>query len=123
MSTNLDRQFTPIIRYGLFSLYKISGLKNDISVTKSVNVHVLYTFTKDLFITSILTFTNIQVSMSKILGNCLKQETDFTRQKTENRNCTILNFFDFRDYPYKPLCTLCLEQFEKSYYSTKNRTI
>ena len=69
MYTNPDRQFTAIIRYGLFS------------ITKSVNVHVLYTFTKGIFIMSILTFINIQVSMSKILGNCLKQETDFTRQK------------------------------------------
>ncbi len=123
MHTNPDGQCTAIIRYRPFSINKIPGLKNDISITISVNENVLDTFTKCIFITSILTFINIQVSISKILGNCLKQETDFTRQKPKNRNCTILNFFDFRDYPYKPLCTLCLEQFEKSYYSTKNRTI
>ncbi len=80
MYTNPDRQFTAIIRYGLFSIHKISELKNDISITKSVNVHVLYTFTKCIFITSILTFINIQSSMSKKLGNCRKQETDLTRQ-------------------------------------------
>ncbi len=81
MFTNPDGQFTAIIRYRPFSIYKILGPKNDISITISVNVHVLYTFTKCLFIRSILTFINIQVSMSKILGNCLKQETDLTRQK------------------------------------------
>ncbi len=81
MYTNPDGQFTPIIRYRPFSIYKISGLRNDISITISVNVHVLYTFTKCIFITSILTFINIQLSMSKILDNCLKQETDLTRQK------------------------------------------
>ncbi len=51
MYTNPDGQFTAIIRRGLFSIYKISGLKND------------------------------QLSISKILGNCLKQTTDLTRQK------------------------------------------
>ncbi len=81
MYTNPDGQFTPAIRYILFSICKISGLKNDISKTISVNENVLQTFTKGIFITSILTFINIQLSMSKILGNCLKQETDFTRQK------------------------------------------
>ncbi len=83
MYTNLDGQFTPIIPYILFSLHKISRLKNDISITISVNVHVhdLYTLTKCIFILSILTIINMQVSMSKILGNCLKQTTDFTRQK------------------------------------------
>ena len=106
MYTNPDGLFTAIIRYILFSTYKISELKNDISITISVNENVLHTFTKCIFITSILTFINIQVSMSKILSNCLKQETDFTRQKTENGNCTILNFFDFRNYPYKPLWSL-----------------
>ncbi len=81
MYTNPDGQFTTIIRYGLFSIYKISGLKNDTSITISVNVHVLDTFTKGIFVTSILTLSNIQVSMSKILGNYLKQTTDLTRQK------------------------------------------
>ncbi len=81
MYTNPDGQFTVIIQYGLFSIYKISGLKNDTSMTKSVNVPVLYTFTKGIFITSILTFINIQVSMSIMLGNSLKQITDFTQQK------------------------------------------
>ena len=81
MDTNPDGQFTPIIRYGLFSIYKISELKNDISITISVNENVLDTFTKCIFITSILTFINVQLSIRKILGNCLKQETDLTRQK------------------------------------------
>ncbi len=81
MYTNPDGQFTTITRYGLFSIYKISELKNHISITISVNVHVLYIFTKCFFITSILTIINMQLAMSKILGNCLIQETDLTRQK------------------------------------------
>ncbi len=92
MYTNPNGQFTAIIRYGLFSIHKISELKNDISITISVNVHVLYTFTKCIFITSILTFTNIQLSIRKILGNCLKQETDFTRQKLKMET-VLFSFF------------------------------
>ena len=106
MYTNPDRQFTPIIRYGLFSIYKISGLKNDILITISVNENVLHTFAKCIFIASILTFINIQLSISKILGNCLKAGNRFHTTKTQNGNCTIFIFFDFRNYPYKPLCTL-----------------
>ena len=81
MYTNPDGQFTAIIQYILFSIYKISGLKDDISITISVNVHVLYTFTNCIFITSILTFINIQLSIRKMLSICLKQEPDFTRLK------------------------------------------
>ena len=92
MYTNPDGQFTVIIRYCLFSIYKISGLKNDISITISVNVHVLDTFTRGIFISSILTFTNMQLSISKILGNCLKQETDFIRQKPKMET-VLFSFF------------------------------
>ena len=59
MYTNPNGQFTTIIRYGPFSIYKISGLKNDISITISVKVHDLYTFIKCIFVTSTLTFINI----------------------------------------------------------------
>ena len=43
---------------------------------------------------------------SKILGNCLKQKTDFTHQKTKMKTVQFLEFLNFTNYPYEPLCTL-----------------
>ena len=63
MYTNPDGQFTAIIRYRPFSIYKILGLKNDISITKSVNVHVLDTFNKSIFITLTQVATYCTVSL------------------------------------------------------------
>ncbi len=110
MYTNPDGQFTPIIRYILFSIYKISELRNDISITISVNENVLHIHQGHFYYIYFNLYQHSSIHEYNI-GQLSETENRFHTTKSENGNCTILNFFDFRNYPYKPLCTLCLEQF------------
>ena len=52
------------------------------------------------------TIIRIQLSMSKILDNYLKQKTNLTRQKPKMKTVQFLKILNFTNYTYKPLCTL-----------------